>query len=85
MKVPQKKKIIYTGMTRAKQKLILLGKINSLEMAIHSLDYERQTYLTKRLSSKVSLQDNRIYDKDIPFQEFGEYDMEGITPYSFME
>ena len=80
-----RKKIIYTGMTRAKKKLILLGKINSLEMAIHSLDYERQTYLTKRLSSKVSLKDNRIYDKDIPFQEFGEYDMEGITPYSFME
>ena len=79
-----RKKIIYTGMTRAKKKLILLGKINSLEMAIHSYDYDRQTYLSKRLSLTQINNDNRIYDKDIPFDTFGEYDMEGITPYSFM-
>lgn len=81
-----KKKIIYTGMTRAKKKLILLGKTSSLEQAIHAEDYLRQTYLTPRLSKKISCElDNKIFDKDIPFDTFGEYDMEGITPYSFME
>lgn len=81
-----KKKIIYTGMTRAKKKLILLGKTQSLEQAIHAEDYLRQTYLTPRLSKKISNElDNKIFDKDIPFDTFGEYDMEGITPYSFMQ
>ena len=81
-----KKKIIYTGMTRAKKKLILLGKTSSLEQAIHAEDYLRQTYLTPRLSKKNSFElENKIFDKDIPFDTFGEYDMEGITPYSFME
>ena len=81
-----KKKIIYTGMTRAKKKLILLGKTESLEKAIHDMDYLRQTYLTPRLSNKISSElENKIFDKDIPFDTFGEYDMEGITPYSFME
>lgn len=80
-----RKKIIYTGMTRAKKKLIILGKTSSLEMAIHSEDYLRQTYLTPRLTNKVLVDlDNKIYDKSIPFDTFGEYDMEGVTPYSFM-
>ena len=78
-----KKKIIYTGMTRAKKKLILLGKISSISQAIHQEDYIRQTYLTKRLSSNPT--DIRILDPNIPFDTFGEYDMEGITPYSFMQ
>ena len=76
-----KKKIIYTGITRAKKKLILLGKINSINQAIHQEDYLRQTYLSKRLHPDTVI---RINDKDIPFDTLGEYDMEGITPYSFL-
>ena len=80
-----RKKIIYTGITRAKKKLIIIGKMQSLESAIHQEDYLRQTYLTPRLTfiQEKNLA-NQIYDKDIPFDTFGEYDMEGITPYSFM-
>lgn len=78
-----KKKIIYTGMTRAKKKLILLGKINSIAQAIHNEDYLRQTYLSKRLSDNFS--DVKILDPEIPFETFGEYDMEGITPYTFLD
>lgn len=78
-----KKKIIYTGMTRAKKKLILLGKINSLAQAMHNEDYIRQTYLSKRLSDNFS--DVKIVDPEIPFDTFGEYDMEGITPYTFLD
>ena len=29
--------------------------------------------------------DNKIFDPEIPFEYLGEYDMEGITPYSFMD
>lgn len=79
-----KKKIIYTGVTRAKSKLILLGRLESLEQAIHCADYVRQTYLYQRLEEKEVKIENRIFDSSIPFDTFGEYDMEGITPYSFM-
>ena len=70
-------------MTRAKKKLIILGKINSLAQAIHNEDYIRQTYLSKRLSDNFT--DQKILDPEIPFETFGEYDMEGITPYTFLD
>ena len=79
-----KKKIIYTGITRAKKKLILLGKIESLNQAITQLDYERQTTLFQKISN-FSNQNNKIYDPNIPFEYLGEYDMDGITPYTFMK
>lgn len=78
-----KKKLIYTAITRAKKKLIIVGKIDSLNQAIHNLEYQRQTSLYQKIE-EMKISDNRIYDKDIPFDTFGEYDMEGISPYSFM-
>lgn len=80
-----KKRIIYTGVTRAKKKLIFLGKLEALESAIHQGDYQRQTALYQYLnaSNNVSI-DNKIFDPTIPFDTLGEYDMDGITPYSFM-
>jgi exodeoxyribonuclease V alpha subunit len=78
-----KKKLIYTAITRAKKKLIIVGKIDSLNQAVHNVEYQRQTSLYQRLERIIDL-GNRIYDKDIPFDTLGEYDMEGITPYSFM-
>ena len=81
-----KKKIIYTAVTRAKQKLILVGKLESLDYAIKSPDPIRQTGLYNRLcDTKKNSFDNRIFDPEIPFDFLGEYDMEGITPYSFMD
>lgn len=79
-----RKKIVYTGLTRAKKKLIILGSRRVLASAITNLDPGRQTSLGSRLQlNKVNR--NKIYDKDIPFDTLGEYDMEGITPYSFMK
>ena len=78
-----KKKLIYTAITRAKKKLIIVGKIDSFNLALHNLEYQRQTSLYQRLEQMI-VNDNKIYDKDIPFDTLGEYDMEGITPYSFM-
>ncbi|MCR5350538.1 MAG: ATP-dependent RecD-like DNA helicase [Acholeplasmatales bacterium] len=80
-----KPNIIYTGVTRAKSKLIILGSPDALNYGIKEKDNERQTSLDFRINmyeGKNNLK--RINDKDIPFEYFGEYDMEGITPYSFM-
>ncbi len=70
-----RKKIIYTAITRAKKKLILLGDIYTLREAVKALD----------LLQGIRRNETKILDSTIPFETLGEYDMEGITPYSFME
>ena len=80
-----RKKLIYTAITRAKKKLILIGKFDTLEYCIHKTDSIRQTGLYQRLELKPVNQDMKIFDPEIPFDVLGEYDMEGITPYSFMK
>ena len=81
-----RKKLIYTGVTRAKKKLIILGDINSINTGVLKGDYQRQTALAQfLLSKKEEVMDNKINDKDIPFDTLGEYMMEGITPYTFMD
>ncbi len=79
-----RKKIIYTAVTRAKKKLILLGNLNTFAEAINHFEPVRQTGLLNRL---VQGKDNtiKILDATIPFSTLGEYDMDGITPYTFME
>ncbi len=80
-----KKKLIYTAITRAKKKLILMGKIESLNYAIHNSEYLRQTTLSKRIEDTFNNRiEVKIFDPEIPFDTLGEYDMEGISPYSFM-
>jgi len=79
-----KPKIIYTGITRAKEKLILIGNINSLDYAIKQQDLVRQTSLSYRININKDIKIDKINDPEIPFDTFGEYDMEGITPYTFM-
>ena len=78
-----KKKLIYTAITRAKKKVIVLGKLDTLENAIHNPDPIRQTSLLQRIEDIKDI-GNVIVDSDIPFDTLGEYDMENITPYSFM-
>ena len=79
-----RKKIIYTAMTRAKKKLILLGSMEVLKEAIQCMEPLRQTGLLNLLQ-KTKDDSQRILDSNIPFDILGEYDMEGITPYTFME
>ena len=80
-----KKKLIYTAITRAKRKLIIMGKLDSINYSIHNLEYQRQTTLSKRIEDKFNNRiEIKIFDPEIPFDTLGEYDMEGITPYSFM-
>ena len=79
-----RKKIIYTAITRAKKKLILLGDIYMLREAVKALEPLRQTGLLNLLQG-IRRNETKILDSTIPFETLGEYDMEGITPYSFME
>ena len=79
-----RKKIIYTAMTRAKKKLILLGDIGTLKEAVKALEPIRQTGLLNLLQG-IRVNVHKILDASIPFETLGEYDMEDITPYSFME
>ena len=71
-------------MTRAKKKLILLGSMEVLKEAIQCMEPLRQTGLLNLLQ-KTKDDSQRILDPNIPFDILGEYDMEGITPYTFME
>ena len=44
--------VIYTGITRAKQLLIVLGSMNSLNQMVEHVDsFERNTYLSERLAA----------------------------------
>ncbi|MBQ7641071.1 MAG: ATP-dependent RecD-like DNA helicase [Acholeplasmatales bacterium] len=79
-----RKKLLYTAITRAKKKLIIIGKIDSIEKSLYQTEGIRQTALYQRLENKPVSQEDKIFDPEIPFDTFGEYDMEGITPYSFM-
>ena len=79
-----RKKIIYTAITRAKKKLIMVGSVETLNTALTAPEPIRQTGLLNRLSKTTNAK-VKIMDPTIPFEYFGEYDMEGITPYTFME
>ena len=77
-----KRKLIYTAITRAKTKLIIVGDINAFYMGLNEIEKNRQTSLSIRLNPIPTKK--KINDPDIPFDELGEINMEGITPYSFM-
>lgn len=77
-----KRKLIYTAITRAKQKLIIIGDLNAFYQGLYEIEKNRQTSLATRLNPYGNRK--KINDPDIPFDDLGEINMEGITPYSFM-
>ncbi len=50
-----RKKLIYTGITRAKKYLVMLGSINYLAMGITKMDDQRQTKLKERLEEDTKI------------------------------
>ena len=81
-----KPKLIYTAITRAKEKVIILGNKDAIDFGLSQKDDLRQTTLTARINDTMNEKIyNKILDPSIPFDTFGEYDMDGITPYTFME
>jgi exodeoxyribonuclease V alpha subunit len=89
-----KRKLIYTGVTRAKEKLILMGDLNAMRYGVEKTESSRQSVLKELIELKIlqekpstPIKPKVIYisDPSIPFETLGEDLEEGITPYSFME
>jgi len=92
-----KRKLLYTGITRAKEKLIMLGDINSLKYGVEKLEASRQSILSERIidavlnkevikdTKQIDKRKIKIKDKSIPFEYLEEDIDSSITPYSFME
>ncbi len=88
-----KRKLLYTGITRAKEKLILMGDVRAFEYGVKSLEAERQSVLKELIQNHIlqKIEPKKhskivyINDPSIPFKTLGEDLEEGITPYSFME
>ena len=83
------RKLIYTAITRAKERLIMLGNFEALCRGVTSIEEKRKTLLKEKLidiinnngeSVKYKMLDISLSDFDL--EEVGEDDE--ITPYSFM-
>ncbi len=79
-----KRKLLYTGVTRAKEKLIMIGDYNAFINGINKIEDKRFSTLCYRLNNEKEDEGIVINNKDIPFDTLGEKNMDGITPYSFM-
>jgi exodeoxyribonuclease V alpha subunit len=83
-----KRKLLYTAVTRAKKKLIILGELDSFFNGVSQLEAERQSTLKDDLiaaiMSGVSDQKMAINDEAIPFEYLGE-DLNNLSPYDFMD
>jgi len=88
-----KRKLLYTGITRAKEKLILMGDLNAFKYGVESIEAERQSVLKDLIANSVleketeeeeTIDVNRIYEKEIPFDTLGETFDEELSPYDFM-
>ena len=89
-----KRKLLYTGVTRAKEKLILIGDMNAFKFGVERLEAPRQSVLSDRIIDRILNEENnvkpekttriKINDPNIPFEYLGEEIEEGISPYSFM-
>ena len=62
--------------------MILLGSLDTLNQAISRPEPIRQTALISRLTNTEKV--IKITDPNIPFDTLGEYEMDGISPYTFM-
>ena len=85
------KKLIYTAITRAKRSLIVIGEYLAFDKGVKNEGEERQTTLRLRfdLQKEQVPKENPFADyfkeHHIPFDYLDEEQLEGITPYDFME
>lgn len=89
-----KRKLLYTGITRAKEKLILMGDIQAFKYGIESLESPRQSFLKEKIIERILVKEEeksvevnskKIYNKNIPFEYLGEEFGVELTPYDFMK
>ncbi len=92
-----KRKLLYTGITRAKEKLIMIGDLSALKFGVEKLEAGRQSILSEKIIDAVLNEEKpekqkpqeprkiKINDKSIPFEYLEEEIDASITPYSFMK
>ncbi len=92
-----KRKLLYTAITRAKEKLILIGDVNSFKYGVERTEAERQSILKQKIIDKILFNENVVKEKDdtksrvkiknpdIPFDYLGEDIDTTISPYDFMD
>jgi exodeoxyribonuclease V alpha subunit len=89
-----KRKLLYTAITRAKEKLILIGDVNVFKYGVESIEAERQSTLKDRIITRVLSKENPVEDKvkthvikdpSIPFDTLGEVWDGDLSPYDFMK
>jgi exodeoxyribonuclease V alpha subunit len=85
------KKLLYTAVTRAKEKLIVLGDPDAFKYGLSQHGKDRQSLLPEVIQSilndtnTTSETVRMIDDPTIPFDTLGEEIDEDITPYSFLD
>lgn len=85
-----KRQLIYTGITRATEQLIIMGELIQLQRAIERVEEDRVTRLKEKLEPdplKTLLEapaGRLIHDPTIPFSTLGE-PQHNLSPYDFME
>ncbi len=81
-----KKKLIYTGITRAKEKLIIIGDYKVLENSIKYVEEPRLTNLVNILAMHGNSSSGKkiITDTKSAFNVLAE-ELNGLTPYDFLD
>ncbi len=90
-----KRKLLYTGVTRAKEKLILIGDLTALKYGVERVEALRQSVLNDKIIDKILSKEspkneeikkkNKIDDPNIPFDYLGENLENNMSPYDFMD
>ncbi len=96
-----KRKLIYTGITRAKEVLIMMGDKDAFAYGVEHLESGRQSSLIDKMQEMVYQNEEQtsnkevkqkksnektIRDKNIPFDTLGEdFSYEDVSPYMFMD
>ena len=84
-----KRKLIYTGVTRAKNSLILIGDVKALQMGIMQIEHNRKTILKDKIIEYLhnGLNEEKpnlnIIDDESAFDSIGEEELGNLKPSDF--
>ena len=79
-----KKKLVYTGITRAKKYLIMIGNFEALRKSVITIEEKRKTRLESKLKELID-NPNVILDQESAFDEIKIEESEMLNPYDFMD
>ena len=89
-KIMLNKKLLYTAVTRAKEKLIVMGDTEAFSYGVKQHGQDRQSLLQDVIEGKFlgvtpQINEKLINDPSIPFETLGEEFGEEISPYDFLK